>query len=76
MASKILPLQKGGSGKSCNHTEGGEHRKFWGSFNAVPLSFGHTEGRGEKFSITFEGGGSAKGSTLSQEGVRARIVLD
>ena len=35
-AREVLPLQKGGGGKSFSHTEGGGgHKKCWGSFYAV-----------------------------------------
>ena len=32
---KFYPYEKGGSGKSFSHAEGGGHKKFWGSFYAV-----------------------------------------
>ena len=31
---KFYPYEKGG-GKSFSHAEGGEHKKFWGSFYAI-----------------------------------------
>ena len=37
-ASEVLPLQKGGGGKSFSHPEGG-HRQFWGIFNMGACKF-------------------------------------
>ena len=37
-ARKVLPLWKGGGGKSFSHAEGG-HKRFWGSFLSGSLKF-------------------------------------
>ena len=32
---KFDPYEKGGGAKRISHAEGGGHKKFWGSFDAV-----------------------------------------
>ena len=48
-AREVLPLQKGGGGKSFSHAEGG-HKKFWGSFYVVARNFSHIVGGARKVS--------------------------
>ena len=42
-AREVLPLRKGVAEKVLAILKGG-HKKFWGSFYAVALSFSHIEG--------------------------------
>ena len=53
---------KWGGGKSLSHAEGGKHKKFWGIFYVVALSFSHIEMGVQKVSTW---GWGTKSFTLS-----------
>ena len=56
-AREVLPLRKGGGAEKVLAMLKGGHKKFWGSFYAVALSFSHIVGGGrEKFPLFKRGG--------------------
>ena len=69
---EVLPIQKGGGGKSLSHAERG-HTFFFGSFDAVALSFSHIEGGRKKFPL-FKRGVARKVLPCLEWGVQT--VLD